>query len=479
MELTLLQESIPILLAFRKLFSRPTWERLVVVIIGYLLTPGARTIAAALRAMGLSQCEHFQNFHRVLNRARWSALEAACVLFRSLVEAFVPEGAVLIGLDHTLERRRGKKIAAKGIYHDPVRSSRSFFVKSSGLRWMCMMLLAPISWAQRVWALPFLTVLAPSERYHQQQKKRHKTTTDWARQMISLVRRLCPGRKLVFVADSNYACLELLCHCAGLKEPATMVTRLRLDAALYEPAPPRKPGRSGRPRKKGPRLPQLAELVKDPNTPFTNLTVPHWYSEGERVVQILTGTALWYSRALIVPVRWVLIKDPAGRFEPQALVCTDVEADASQILSWYVCRWQIETTFEEARAHLGIETQRQWNPLAIARTTPLLFGLFSLVTLFARHLLDTHFLDLLDRCRPCLLSVRKSAWYPKTQATFSDTLALVRRYLWLQQALWQGRHSSAFPGLGSSFSNSPTKHDITKPASPILERMAELLAYAA
>lgn len=179
-----------------------------VLVIGAILAPGERTVAAILRVMGCSDEKHYQNSHRVLNRATWSSRELSRRLLVLLVHLFVPaNGPVIMGIDETIERRRGRKIAAWGVYRDPFRSSREFFVKTNGLRWISMMLLTPIPWAQRVWALPFLTVLAPSERYHQQRKMRHKTITDWAWQMILQVTLWIPDRNLVVVADGTYAVL--------------------------------------------------------------------------------------------------------------------------------------------------------------------------------------------------------------------------------------------------------------------------------
>src|SRR5262245_26675465 len=249
---------IHVLRHFELAFSERVWEWAKVLLIGAILAPGKRTVTAALHVMGLSDEAQFQNYHRVLNRDHWSSYALSRILLRLLLRAFVPADApIVLGLDDHIERRRGAKIAAKGIYRDPVRSSKSFFVKTSGLRWVSMMLLAPIPWAQRIWALPFLTVLAPSERYHQERKMPHKQLTDHARQMILQVRRWLPERMLVVVADSSYAAIELLSACASLPRPVTVVTRLRLDAALYEPAPPREKGKKGAPRKKGKRQPKL------------------------------------------------------------------------------------------------------------------------------------------------------------------------------------------------------------------------------
>ena len=236
------------------------------------------------------------------------------------------DAPVVVGLDETIERRRGAKIAAKGIYRDPVRSSKSHFVKTSGLRWISMQLLAEVPWAGRIWGLPFLTVLAPSERYNLERGRRHKTLPEWGRQMIRQLRRWLPDRALVVVADSTYAVLELLADAAGLPQPVTVVTRLRLDAALYDPAPPREPGTKGRPRVKGERQPTLATRLLDPDTVWETLTVP-WYGGGTASVEVATGTALWYHPgAPTVALRWVLLRDPAGQFEPQALLSTDPTA---------------------------------------------------------------------------------------------------------------------------------------------------------
>jgi hypothetical protein len=443
---------IQVLRPFELLFSERVWEWAKILLIGAILAPGKRTVTAALRVMGLSDEAQFQNFHRVLNRAVWSPYAASRILLRLLLSAFVPsEAPVVLGLDEHIERRRGAKIKAKGIYRDPVRSSRSFFVKTSGLRWVSMMLLAPIPWAERVWALPFLTVLAPSTRYHQERSKPHKQLTDWARQMITQARHWLPERLLVVVADSSYAAIELLAACQSLSTPVTLVTRLRLDAALYDPAPP-PTGRRGRPRVKGARQPTLAARLSDPATVWHEVSV-RWYGGLTRTVRLASAPVVWYHSGLPpVSIRWVLISDPDGKFESQALLSTDPDANPQQIVEWFVQRWQLEVTFEEARAHLGVETQRQWSDLAIVRTTPVLLGLFSLVTLFAHHLLQGQ-----------EMSVRQAAWYTKALPTFSDTLAFVRQQLWAVSISWM----------------SPEEADMVKIPKSLLARLTDALAYAA
>jgi hypothetical protein len=203
--LTLPVEFINLMTVFAPLFSWRVWRHAQVLLVGAILAPGQCTVTAALRVMGLSQTRRFQNYHRVLNRAVWSSRQASRLLLVLLVQTFAPFGPLVLGLDDTLERRRGAKINAKGIYRDPVRSSHSHFGKASGLRWLCLMLLVPIPWAGRVWALPFLTVLAPSERYHQQRGLPHKKLTDWARQMLLQVRHWCPKRTLVVEFTSDTA----------------------------------------------------------------------------------------------------------------------------------------------------------------------------------------------------------------------------------------------------------------------------------
>ncbi|MEA5451981.1 transposase, partial [Leptolyngbya sp. CCNP1308] len=209
------------------------------LVIGALLAPGKRTVSQILRVMGLGEEPQFQRYHRVLNRAVWSSRQASRILVNLLVGTFASDGVIVMGLDDTIERRWGKRIAARGIYRDPVRSSQEHFVKTSGLRWLSLMLLVPIPWAQRVWALPFLTVLAPSERYNQTQGRRHKALTDWVRQRLVQVRRWLGNRPIVVVADSSFAALDLLASVSHLPHPVHVVTRLRLDAALDKPAPPR------------------------------------------------------------------------------------------------------------------------------------------------------------------------------------------------------------------------------------------------
>jgi hypothetical protein len=259
---------ISVIGVFAPVFSRPVWQHVKVLLTGAVLAPGKRTVTAMLQIMGLSTASDFQTYHRVLNRAVWSPLPASRLLLRLVVAVFIPRGGVVLGLDDTIERRRGEQIKAKGIYRDPVRSSHAHVVKASGLRWLAGMVLTPITWAHRVWALPFLTVLCPSERFYAQRGRRHQPLTERAWQMIRLVVRWLPGREITWVADSSFAALELLDKVKTLPR-ASVITRLRLDAALYDPPPPRPLGTKGRPRLKGKRRPTLEAVLADEKTPWT------------------------------------------------------------------------------------------------------------------------------------------------------------------------------------------------------------------
>ena len=268
---------IQIMSHFAPLFSPRVWPHAQVLLTGALLAPGKRTVSALLRVMGLDQRSDFQTYHRVLNRCVWSPLAGSQRLLQVLVATFAPRGRLVFGLDDTIERRRGDHIAAKGIYRDPVRSSQGHFVKASGLRWLSLMLLVPVSWADRVWALPFLTVLCPSERYYHVRGRPHQP-------LLRLLARWLPTRRLVVVADHAFSALAFL---DAVRHQVAVITRLRLDAAQFEPAPPRRPGTVGRPRCKGERVPTLQARLDDPNTPWKECTINAWYARGKRTLHIV------------------------------------------------------------------------------------------------------------------------------------------------------------------------------------------------
>lgn len=439
---------------FASLFRHRTWRHARTLLAGAILAPSRRTVTSALRILGRAGERHFCNYHRVLSRAAWSPRAASRLLLRLLVTTFVPSGPIVLGLDDTLERRRGRRIAATRLYRDPVRSSHAHLATTSALRWLSVMLLVRVPWARRVWALPFCTVLAPAG-VPNDPRGHAKRLAVWARQLLRQVARwlatLAPGRPVIAVADASFAALDLLHALAGR---ITCITRLRLDAGLYQPAPRRARGRPGRPPKKGARLPALTTVAAAPTTHWTRTTVRAWYGTGPRVIELVSGTAVWYSAGRpLVPIRWVLLRDPAGTFGPQALLSTDLALAPLAVLQYYLQRWQVEVTFEEARRHLGLETQRQWSAAAIARTTPLLLGLVALVTLCAHSLRDAD----------GRLPVQQAAWYRKREATFSDALGVVRRHWW----------------RAIGFAASRRTHDPQKLPRAFIRQLTDALSYVA
>jgi hypothetical protein len=437
------------MVAFQPLFDHRVFDRALVLTVGALLAVRTRTVTAALRVTGHDD-KRYSAYHRVLSRARWSCLDAARILLGLVVERFVPDGPVVVGLDDTIERRWGPRIEARGIYRDPVRSSLGFFVKVSGLRWLSLSVLASVPWAGRVWALPFLAVLCPSARFYERRRRVPTKLTDRARQAILQLARWLPARQIIVVADSGFAAIDLL---ATVRRCVTVVTRLRLDAALYDPVPAPRPGLVGRPRKKGARQPTLAARAGASETLWERVVVSRWYGQTERTVEVATGTALWYHVGKeAVPLRWVLVRVPGSTDVPKAFLCTDQSAAPLAIIGWYVRRWTVEVTFAEVRRHLGVETQRQWSDLAILRTTPCLLGMFSVVALAADTL---HSAD--------GLSARQSAWYRKATPTFSDALAAVRVELW---------RAAVFETSGSGPQTAINR-------GAVFERMSAALAYAA
>ena len=450
--ITLPPEMMMILTHFAPLFSERVWDWARVLVAGAILAPGKRTVTSALRVMGLSEEQQFQNYHRVLNRAKWSALAASRILLGLIVCVFVGMGAPLvIGADETLERRKGNEIKAKGVFRDSARSSRKYTVFSFGLRWISMMVLVPVPWSTRVWALPFLTVLAPSKRTNEANGKRHKTSIDWIMQMITAVRRWIPDKIIVFVTDGGLVAVKLGLRCARFLNPVTYISRLQLNARLFDEPGPQPSDKPGPKPKKGKRQPSLKQQLNDPNTRWDEISIP-WYGGKKRKIEIATGTSLWHTPGFDpLPIRWVLVRDPLGEFKSTAFFSTNQTLAPTQILAYFIMRWGLEVTFEEARAHLGFETQRQWSDLAIARTTPALLGLFSLITLLAHRL---------TRDQP--LPVRTAAWYQKQQATFSDVIAFVRCYLWME----------------TEFANLPPKQGLVQFPMPVLTGLVDTICYS-
>ena len=428
--LTLTTDILAVLAPFASEFSRPTWKNIQILLIGAILCRGPRRISSILRVLGLSNINNFSKYHRVLSRAKWDGLRLAKILLSLLLQLLPSSWPILIAVDETLERRQGQKIKAKGLYRDAVRSSQSNVVISSGLKWESMALIMPLPWCKRPWALPFLTVLAPSKRANEVAGKRHKTSIDWTKQMVTVISRWLK-RPWILVGDGAYACMDLAITCVA--RGVALISRLRLDAQLFD-FPVFEKKKLGRKPIKGQRI-CLKELLKDATKIWCKETV-FWYGGETRDVEYLSLTCLWYQAGKPpVRLRVILVKTPEGKNEAEPFFSTDVNMAPADIIKNFVLRWNLEVTFEETRAHLGIETQRQWSDKAIARTTPLLMGLFSFVTLIAFTMNQTK----------TLVSMELTSWYDKKgELTFSDIIALVRRSIWSNLYFSKSENSSDF-----------------------------------
>jgi hypothetical protein len=410
-------EILAVLSVFQTAFSQPTWNKTQVLILGTILSRGRRTVTAALRQMGLSQERQYSKYHQALNRARWSGKELSKLLLQLVVKTFVlGGGTVTIVIDEHLERRRGRKIRKIGHYRDSKISSKRMSVSNQGLRRIVMTVVVSVPWTKRSWALPFMSVLATTPKVSVKLGIRHKTIGRRARQMIILVRRWLPQTPIVMIGDGAYSSLELGLRCRKMQ--ATLIAPLRLTSCLYD-EPPARERKRGRPRKVGEKLPKLKDVLDDRETAWQSIDVD-WYGGKRKRLLFTSGKALWYRDDIgLLPIGWVLTRDPDEELDPKAYFSTDPNQSAHSIISQFVKRWTIEVTFEESRAHLGIETQRQWSDKAIERTTPCLFGLYSLIALFANALYPDG-----------RIPFRTAVWYKKDQATFADVLAVVRSHLW-------------------------------------------------
>jgi hypothetical protein len=411
----------PIILSFIApfaiLFSAPVWSNAVTLLIGAILCRGKRTVCAALRVMGLSKESAFAKYHHVLNRAKWSSLSASRILLDLIVNMVGVDKPLVMYIDETLERRKGPKIKAKGYYRDAVRSSKSAVVKCLGLKWLMLAISWRFPFSERYFALPFMTVLQPSEKCNKAAKKKHKTTLKWTIQMLIQVDRWLKYTPIILVGDGGFACGELAWECIKFK--ISLITRLKMNAGLYAFPGLDVPGKRGRKPKRGAKLFSFSEMIGMPDLGWTEVVMVG-YGKKKKKLKYISNTSLWGGDGFFpVPIRWVLVVDPEGELDPLPLMSTDIDMHPEKIIGHYFKRWNIEVTFEEVREHLGVETQRQWSDKAIVRTTPILMGLYTIVCLIANRLHEE---------RP--IEVAQTAWYEKSDATFSDLMKSVRQILW-------------------------------------------------
>lgn len=427
-------EGLPLLAEFAPVFTRPTWARFVVLLFGTILTTGRRTVANVLRTVGARADGHASSYQRVLSQARWSGRQRACLLTRFLVRHFLPEGTLPVAGDDTVTEHRGKKVYGKARHRDAVRSSQSYTAHRYGHKWVVLCLLVKFPFATRHWALPVLVTLYYSPAANRLRGRPHRTPVDLLAGLLRVLLRWFPDRRVCCAADGSYATHALAQVAHRSQGRLTLVSRFYADAGLYEP-PPAYAGK-GRPRVKGAKLPRPCEVVATATR--TRLTVG-WYGGGERAVEVVTGTGQWYrSGHGLVPVAWVYVHDLTGTHRDEYFFSTDLAMTASQLIATYTRRWNIETTFQEVRAYLGLETTRGWTPQTVLRAAPGLFGLYRVVAaLYAQ----------LPARRKAKVEV---LWVGKTDTTFADAITAVRRWLWTEWVFHTPSQRQAFRKLHRS-----------------------------
>jgi hypothetical protein len=424
-------EAHPLVQVLALHFTNPTYQRVVTLVIGALVTTGRRTVANVLRTLRQLAPGHPTDYRRALSRAPWSGLALGCAVARFLLDHVIPDGPVALVGDDTVDGHKGPKVYGKARHRDPVRSTHSYTAFRYGHKWVVLAVLVKLPFAARPWALPVLIDLYRSE---EDDRKRHRTHRTPARILCALLRVLLirfPDRTFVFTGDSGYGTHEVARFCYRHRARLTLVSKLHPDANLYDPPPPY--AGQGRPRRKGARRPKPSQAVAQATT-FTRRKVG-WYGGGTRDVETLDGTGHWYKAGRnLVPVRWVFVRDVSGTHRDEYFFTTDPALTPTAVIGHYCGRWNIETTFQEARSCLGLESTRGWCPKTVLRAGPCLLGLYSVVTLLFNALPESK-------------RTGAVAWPGKATVTFSDALCAVRRWLWDETLLPQAGEPTALKKL--------------------------------
>jgi DDE superfamily endonuclease len=411
-------------------FTHPTYQRFSTLLVAAILTTGRRTIANLLRTLRQLAPGHPTGYRRVFSRAPWSGLALGCALTRFLLEHLVPDGPVQLVGDDTVDGHPGRRVYGKARHRDPVRSSHSYTAWRYGHKWVVLAVLIRFPFATRRWALPVLIDLYRAPELDRAEGRPHKTP---ARLMCRLLRLLLirfPERTFVFTGDSGYGTHDVARFCHRHAARLSLVSKLHPDANLFAPPPPY--AGTGRPRVKGDRVPKPRQAAA--SAPRTRLTVA-WYGGGVRRVETATGTGHWYKGgAGLVPVRWVYVRDATGTHRDEYLFTTDLTFSAESVVVAYCGRWNIETTFQETRSSLGLETTRGRCRNTVLRAAPCLFGLYTVVAILFHGL-------------PASKRTGAVVWPGKEAATFSDALTAVRRWLWDEAVLPQAGDGTALKEL--------------------------------
>ena len=419
-------EAQPLLSALAPAFTMPTFHRFTTLVAAAILTTGRRTIANLLRTLGGLASGHRTSYQRVLSQAQWSGLQLACMLTRFLVQHLLPQGLVRLVGDDTVDGHKGKKVHGKARHRDPVRSTKSYTAWRYGHKWVVLSVLVSFPFATRPWALPVLVDLYYSEEDNRKRNRPHRTPAQLMCRLLRLMLLWFPQRTFLFLGDSSYGTHEVARFIGRHHDRLTLISKLHPKANLFEPPPPY--SGKGRPRVKGRPLAKPQQAV--PNAPRQRLTVG-WYGGGKRRVEAVTGTGHWYKSGRgLVPLRWVFVHDRDGTHRDEYFLSTDPSLTAKAIIGHYTARWNIETTFQELRAHLGMETTRGWCAQTVLRAAPCLFGLYTVVALLYQALPEAQRLGAVH-------------WPGKQGVTFSDALAAVRRWLWTEWVFPQAASTAA------------------------------------
>jgi hypothetical protein len=404
---------------FRPAFSTPTYRRFLVLALAAVLTTGRRTVTNLLRTVRVQAPGHASSYHRVFSRRRWSAWILARALITFLLDHVVPPGPVLLAGDDTVTEHPGPQVFGKGRHRDGVRSSHSYTAYRWGHKWVVLAILMKLPFATRPWALPVLVALYRPPERDRVHGTRHKTPAHIARLLLARLMRWFPNRHFIFVGDTGYGTSETARFCRQHRRHLTLVSKFYGDAALYEPPPPRTHSTIGRPRVKGQKLPSPQKVVAH-STRRTRLAVA-WYGGITRDIEIVTGTGHWYRIGeALVAVRWVYVHDCTGTHRDEYLFTTNLHLTPKQIVECYTRRWSIETTFQECREHLKLESTKCYGQQTVLRFTPCLFGLYTIIVLL--------YLQLPDLLRLPIIVL----WRGKSTTTFADMLTCVRRAIWQQ-----------------------------------------------
>jgi DDE superfamily endonuclease/Archaeal putative transposase ISC1217 len=432
----------PVRAAFEPLapaLTRPTYHRLVLLALAALLTIGGRTVANLLRTLGALAHGHPSSDHRALSHRRWPVRRLARRYIAAVLDRFAPDGPILLAGDDTVTEHRGAKVYGKGRHRDPVRSTRSFTAYRWGHKWVVLAVLDRPASGRRRWALPLMVALyRPEEKTEAgpggpRPRRAHKTPPDLLAQMLRILLRWFPERTFVCCGDGNYATHELAELAAAHPGRLTFVSKFSEDANLFEPPPPY--SGNGRPRVKGEELPKPASVVRDAaERPEMEVA---WYGGGRRRVETVTGVGHWYkSGRPLVPVRWVFVRDRAGTHRDEYFFTTAEAMSPKEVIETYTARWNIETTFQEMRAYLGLETTRGRVRATVLRAEPGLFALYTLVAWLDAEAPARYRRD------------RLVDWAGKPEVTFSDAITAVRRWLWVEWVFARPGHREAFQKLG-------------------------------